>query len=177
MPTFSKWIDLFIDGFALLAGAILCAITILLCCDAIGRTASKLFISVSWGYSIPWAIDVAEYGLYLMTFLGAPWVLRQGGHIAIDLLVEQLSPATQMRLTAFTNIMGVLVSTVLFFYSCRVWWTSFRENVLIYETFVFPEWTLLSVSPVTFFLMTIILCRRVHRPTGDCAHNKAKSGL
>ena len=177
MPTFSKWIDLFIDGFALLAGAILCAITILLCCDAIGRTASKLFISVSWGYSIPWAIDVAEYGLYLMTFLGAPWVLRQGGHIAIDLLVEQLSPATQMRLTVFTNIMGVLVSTDLFFYSCRVWWTSFRENVLIYETFVFPEWTLLSVSPITFFLMTIILCRRVYHPTGDCAHNKAKSGL
>ena len=176
-PRFSGWLDTLVDGLAIIAGVLLCALTLLICFDAVGRTIVRFSNGPDWGYTIPWAIDVAEYTLYLVTFLGAPWVLREGGHISIDLILERLTPAHRGRMLAAADMIGALVCTILFYYSCHVWWTSFREQVLIHETFVFPEWTLLSVSPVTFVVMAVIMIRRAHRPVITVRSNKPAPGL
>ena len=177
IPKRLKWIDSLIDGLAAIAGIILCALTLLLCFDAVGRTIVRFAGDAGWGYTIPWTLDVAEYALYLMTFFGAPWVLREGGHIAIDLLVERLAPVPRRWVSVATDIIGALVCAALFYYSCQVWWTSFDEQVLIHETFVFPEWTLLSVAPATFLMMTIIMLCRAHRPFINSIRNRLKTGL
>ena len=176
-PRFSGWLDTLVDGLAIIAGVLLCALTLLICFDAVGRTIVRFSNGADWGYTIPWTIDVAEYTLYLLTFLGAPWVLREGGHISIDLILERLIPAHRRRMLAAADMIGALVCTILFYYSCHVWWTSFREQVLIHETFVFPEWTLLSVSPVTFVVMAVIMIRRAHRPVITVRSNKPAPGL
>ena len=177
IPRRLKWIDLLIDGLATIAGIILCALTLLICFDAFGRTIIRFSDGPGWGYTIPWAIDVEEYALYLVTFFGAPWVLREGGHIAIDLLVERLAPVPKRWILVATNIIGTVVCATLFYYSCQVWWTSFDEQVLIHETFVFPEWTLLSVAPATFLIMTIIMLRRARSPLVNSIRNRPKTGL
>lgn len=156
MKHFFKSINKLIDTLAVLAGIILCSVSLLLCCDAVGRTLLGFPALAEWGYSIPWALETAEYALYLMTFLGTPWVLGKNGHIRIDLITEILPKEIHARLSNVTNAIGFFVSGILFFYSCQVGLASFRDKVLIYETFVFPEWTLLSAAPLTFFLTTCI---------------------
>ncbi|MEZ5741689.1 MAG: TRAP transporter small permease subunit [Burkholderiaceae bacterium] len=37
-------------------------------------------------------LDAAEFMLFLITFLGTPWVLREQGHIAIEIVVEKVGP-------------------------------------------------------------------------------------
>ena len=174
---FSIGLDALIDGLAVIAGVILCALTLLICFDAVGRTLVRFSNSADWGYTSPWAIDVAEDALYITTFFGAPWVLREGGHISIDLALERLTAASRNRFLAAADMIGALVCTILFYYSCHVWWTSFREQVLIHETFIFPEWTLLSIAPVTFVVMAAIMLRRAHRPTVTLKFDKPNSGL
>ena len=34
---------------------------------------------------VAWANEVSEYALYLITMLTAPWLLRQGQHIRVDI--------------------------------------------------------------------------------------------
>jgi len=145
------WFDRVIDGLAVVAGAMLCALTVLICVDVAGRKPGL--------FTIPWTLDVAEYTLYIVTFCGAPWVLREGGHIAIDLFVQRLRPVLRQRVAFLTHIVGALVSAILLYYSCRVWWTSFSEGVLIHETFVFPEWLLLSVAPPVFLILLVLFVR------------------
>ena len=174
---FSIGLDTLIDGLAVTAGVILCALTLLICFDAIGRTIVRFSNSADWGYTIPWAIDVAEYALYITTFFGAPWVLREGGHISIDLVLERLTPAFRRRFLVAADVIGALVCIILFYYSCDVWWTSFREQVLIHETFIFPEWTLLSIAPVSFLVMATVMLRRAHRPAVTLKSNKPNPGL
>lgn len=151
----STWLDRVVDALALLVGVVLCALTLLIAADVVIR---KL------GYfSMPWTLDIAEYTLYVVTFLGAPWVLRDGGHIAIDLWVQRLSAAKQRRAAQGSNLLCAVVCSVLFYYACKVWWVSFDEGIQVYETFVFSEWYLLSVAPPTFLLLLCLFLRSWHR--------------
>ena len=77
------WFDKIVNFLGLLAGFLLIALTILIFCD-VGARYFRLF-------SMPWSLDFAQYGLYLITFFGAPWVLKNHGHITIDLVIDRLS--------------------------------------------------------------------------------------
>ena len=57
-------LDALVNLLALLAGAMLCALVVLICMDVTARTL-RLFPT-------PWTLDIAEYLLYGITFFGAP---------------------------------------------------------------------------------------------------------
>ena len=44
----------------------------------------------------PWANEVSEYALYLMTLLTAPWLLRRGQHVRIDLVLTLVADARRV---------------------------------------------------------------------------------
>jgi len=159
------WFDRLIDLMAVVAGVLLCALTALITVDVIGR-------KPGW-FTIAWTLDAAEYTLYIVTFFGAPWVLRERGHIAIDLFVERLKPAARRRAAIATDAVGAVVCAVLLVYSARVWWTSYAGKVMVYESFVLAEWWIFSVAPPTFAILLALFVRFLIRrppppgPTSD----------
>ena len=145
-------------GLAVVAGTLLGVLALLISLDIASRQTA--------GFSMPWSLDVAEYLLYLITFLAAPWVLLSGGHITVDLVVARLAPPARRRVDLSANAIGAAASLLLFWFACRVWWRSYSDGTLVYETFVFPEWWLFSAAPPVFLLLAAIFVRRVVRPTG-----------
>jgi TRAP-type C4-dicarboxylate transport system permease small subunit len=114
-------------------------------------------------FATPWALDVSEYLLYAITFLGAPWVLREEGHIAIELVVERLPARARAVTRMAADALGALVCAVLVYYAGRVFWRSYSANNLVYETFVFPEWYLYCLAPPVFLLLLLLFLRRLGR--------------
>jgi len=155
------WFDRLIDLMAATAGVLLCALTVLITVDVIGR-------KPGW-FTIAWTLDAAEYTLYIVTFFGAPWVLRDRGHIAIDLFVERLAPARRRRAAIAADVVGAIVCAVLLVYSARLWWISYSGKVMIYETFVLAEWWVMSVAPPTFAILLALFIRFLIRrsPAGN----------
>ena len=143
-------------ALAVAAGALLGFLTLLVCVDIASR-------QTDW-FSMPWSLEVAEYLLYLITFLAAPWVLVSGGHITVDLIVTRLGSSSRRRADRSANAIGAIASIVLCWFACRVWWRTFSDGTLVYETFVFPEWWLFSAAPPVFALLAAIFVRRVVRP-------------
>lgn len=154
--------DRIINGLALLGGVLLCTLTCLICLDVLTRNLP--WLSFGLGFSMGWTLEVAEYHLYLITFLAAPWVLRSGGHIAVDLLVQNLSDTVARRLARFSYLIGAIVCTVLLVYACKVLWASFSAGTLVYKALVIPEWPLFVPPPITFSLMLLIFLRWLHTP-------------
>ncbi|UCE31947.1 MAG: TRAP transporter small permease [Burkholderiales bacterium] len=150
-------LDRVVDTLAVVAGAMLCALVLLISVDVVAR-ASRLF-------SMPWTLDVAEYLLYALTFLGAPWVLREHGHIAIEIVLERLGYWQRRALTRVIDACGALVCATLLFYSARLFWRSYASGTLVYETFQFPEWWLYTLPPVVFLLLLVLFARRVLNPS------------
>ena len=43
-----------------------------------------------------WANEVSEYSLYLMTLLTAPWLLRRGQHVRLDIILTLVPAARRL---------------------------------------------------------------------------------
>lgn len=150
------WFDKLIDALAVISGANLCGLTVLICADVAART-FRLF-------SMPWSLDVAEYSLLVITFCGAPWVLVHGGHISVDIVTDRLMPERRQRVVRLANILCTIVCGVLLWFSIGTWWRSFSQNTLVHETWVFPEWWLFTVPPPIFLILMGIFLRWVRHP-------------
>ena len=144
-----------VDALAVVAGVLLCALVVLVCMDVTSR-AFHLF-------AMPWAPDFSEYALYGITFLGAPWVLREEGHIAIELLVERLAPAARRVARRIVEALGALVCAALFYFACLQLWRSYASHDLVYETFAFPEWWQYVLPPPVFALLSALYLRLLLR--------------
>ena len=150
------WFDKLVNFLGLIAGILLVALTVLVCCDVMARY-FRLF-------SMPWSLDFAQYGLFVITFFGAPWVLSTNGHITIDLVVERLSPDKAKVLRRISHMIGALMSGALFIFTCVVLWRAYRDGTKVPDTFMFPEWWIYAFAPTTFLILMIIFVRWVLVP-------------
>jgi TRAP-type C4-dicarboxylate transport system permease small subunit len=151
-----SWFDRLIDALALVAAGLLLLITAVVLADIATRSLRVL--------TIPWSLEATEYMLYAMTFLGAPWVLREDGHIAIELLVERLAPPRRRLVRRLTDILGAAVCAVLFFYSCRVLWSSYASGIMVQKSFTIPEWWVFAPVPLATLILLGIYARWIARP-------------
>lgn len=156
MASKRSWFDALIDALALAAAALLCALVVLILIDVAARYL-RLF-------SIPWSFEATEYMLYAITFLGAPWVLREEGHIAIELLVERLPAAAQRVVRRIADLLGATVCVVLLYFACRVAWRSYESATLVHKSFVFPEWWVYAGMPPVLLTLLGIYLRWLLRP-------------
>lgn len=71
-----------------------------------------------WNYSYIWAEELSQYLMVWITFLGAGLALREGRHVAVELLQDRLSSKTRLatrHLVAFLIIAFLVVLVVLGF--------------------------------------------------------------
>lgn len=112
--------------------------------------------------SLPWVVEVSEYMLFLSTFLAAPWVLRMGGHVRVDLVVRSLPRRAALVTQSFAELIGLVVCLFLLYYGARTAAEALRLGSLIFKQLVIPEWWLLSFIPITGLLLTVEFCFRFH---------------
>ncbi|HUG77585.1 MAG TPA: TRAP transporter small permease [Burkholderiales bacterium] len=148
-------LDLLIDALAALAAALLCALVVLILVD-IGARYLRLF-------SLAWGLEASEYMLYAITFLGAPWVLREEGHIAVELVVERLAPGARRIARRIADLLGAVVCAVLLYYACRVAWRSYASGTMVHKSFIFPEWWVYAGMPLVFLILLAVYARWILR--------------
>ena len=110
---------------------------------------------------LPWMLEASEYGLYLMTFFGAPWALRERAHVSIDIAVEAMPPKGRRIAALVTDALGLLIAAVLAFYALRVAYASWARGAMIFKELVFPDWWLLALLPLSLALVAAEFARRL----------------
>ncbi len=169
-----RLLDRLVDFFGSVAAALLALI-------ALGICAEILIRGFDIG-SIVWMIEVVEYGLLAVTFLGAPWVLKQSAHVRVDVVLDAVSPRRRRDLEMVGNVTGAIVCVVLFVYGLRSTIELYALDTKIFKILTVREWWLFAVVPLSCLLMTIEFVRRIRRqivgqeggeddaaPTGDTA--------
>ena len=116
--------------------------------------------SVNLG-SLPWSVEVAEYILFTATFLAAPWVLQEGGHVRVDIVVRMLPAGWGSALDRLAAAIGLVVCGFLIYYGSGSAWEAYRLDSLIFKQLVVAEWWLLALIPVTGLLLGIEFLMRL----------------
>ncbi|MGQ0510714.1 MAG: TRAP transporter small permease [Betaproteobacteria bacterium] len=156
-----SWFDVLIDALAIIAGALIVLLMALVVVDVVARSLRV--------FTLPWSLEATEYMLYAVTFLGAPWVLRERGHIAIELVVERLPARGRAVAGIIAELAGAAICALLLYYACRVVWQSYQSGIQVQKSFSFPEWVVYTgIAPVMLILLGIYLrwlaARRTGRP-------------
>jgi TRAP-type C4-dicarboxylate transport system permease small subunit len=116
--------------------------------------------------ALPWLLEATEYMLYGGTFLAAPWVLRKGAHVRIDLLVTALPRRASVAMEIGADVVGLFVSAALLWFGTAAAFEAWRENSMQFKTWAVPEWILLAPIPIAALLLGIEFALRAARVRG-----------
>jgi TRAP-type C4-dicarboxylate transport system permease small subunit len=118
------------------------------------------------GAGFSWANEVTEYALYVITLLTAPWLLRRGQHVRIDMALVLVPPRVAWVMEALADLIGLAASLMLIWYGAIMAVQSARLGSLTIKNLVFPEWWLLAPLPVCFVLIALEFIFRFARLLG-----------
>jgi TRAP-type C4-dicarboxylate transport system permease small subunit len=118
--------------------------------------ASRYFLGLPFG----WVVEISSYILLYVTFLVAAWVLREDGHIAIDVVINLFDQKTRYRVDAVTSVIGAIVFLILTWYGAKVSWNLFKINYFTETLLELPKWIFIAIICVGSFIFSIQLLRR-----------------
>jgi TRAP-type C4-dicarboxylate transport system permease small subunit len=124
-----------------------------------------------------WVKEVSEYILVALGFLVAAWILKDDGHVKMDLVVSKVSPKTQTLMNIITSAISTLVVLVIALFSARVT-LQFYQTRLVAATVLEPQkWILLTPVFLGALLLAIQFLRRTFNLVNRWKTLSRKDGL
>jgi TRAP-type C4-dicarboxylate transport system permease small subunit len=148
-----------LEGFALVACALVFGMTLMICADVLLRNV-RIFPGVA---GLAWSNEISEGALYLVTMLTAPWLLRRGQHIRVDIILRAVPNQVGWIFEWLVDILGLACCLLIAWYGARAALASFKADSVSIKTLVTPEWWLLSVLPLAFLALSLEMLFRMRR--------------
>jgi TRAP-type C4-dicarboxylate transport system permease small subunit len=124
---------------------------------------SVIFIDVvlrNLGYqSSAHFFSFTEYALLAVPCLGAPWMVREKGHIYVEILLMYLKPRPRAVLTFVIGLLCIAVCAILAWYGFEVTIRDFLQNEKDVRSFDMPRWMVVGFIPLSFSMMAIEFLR------------------
>jgi TRAP-type C4-dicarboxylate transport system permease small subunit len=104
-----------------------------------------------------------EYFLLLIPLLGAPWLVREKGHIYIELLVAALPERAQRVLLVVIVVACIAVAAILAWFGGVITIQDLLGNEKDVRSFDMPRWMLIAFMPLSFGMMAVEFLRLLVR--------------
>jgi C4-dicarboxylate transporter DctQ subunit len=144
--------DRVVDGMIFLAGVILVFIMLSVCMEVILR----YFLNRPQ----MWVTEVTEVLLLYITFLGTTWLLRQEGHVKVDIILNRLKPKTLALLGIFSSAIGILVSITLTVSGFQLTWDYVQRGIYTPTAMEIPVSIIIVIIPVGSLMLLVQFIRR-----------------
>jgi TRAP-type C4-dicarboxylate transport system permease small subunit len=144
-----------LNALAVAAALTLLAMVVMVTADILLRNLTRT------GFA--WSNEVSEYALYVITLLTAPWLLRRGQHVRVDLVLTLVPVRVAWLMEAAGDVIGFAVCLVMMRYGFKMSIESAVLGSITIKNLVFPEWWLLWPLPVCFALLAAEFAFRFDR--------------
>lgn len=129
---------------------------------------SMLSVSLSviaryfFGYTTTWVLEINEFALLYITFLGAAWVLRRERHVIMDIVIQRLNFRSQHIINLTTSILCSCVCLCIMWFGVRLVWQHIQAGRMLTEGLRLPSAVILFVIPFGFLLLFIQFLKRAY---------------
>lgn len=148
--------DLVLYGMAFIAGAMLVWLMIAVAVAVLMRNGGL--------QPFAWLFTSTEYALLYMTMLGAPWLVREKGHVHIELVTALLPVWLRRIVSRGVALACVAVAAILAWKGYDLVSTNIARGDYDVRAYYFPRWILTISFPVSFALMMVEFSRFVFGP-------------
>ena len=104
-----------------------------------------------------------EYALLIVPCLGAPWLVREKGHIYVELLLMHLKPKPRRWLLRFIGLACIAVCLTVAWYGFSVTIDNYLGMERDVRSFDMPRWMIVGWIPISFLMMAIEFARFLWR--------------
>jgi TRAP-type transport system small permease protein len=162
-PSALQWLSILygrlLSALALAGCGVLFAMVLVICVDVLLRNV-RLVPGV---YSVAWANEATEYALYLITLLTAPWLLRRGQHIRVDIVLRIIPRRIAWYCEWLCDLAALAVCILIAYAAWKATASSLAINAMVVKTLALPEWWLLAPLQVSFVLLAVEVLFRMAR--------------
>lgn len=148
-----------IDALAVVASLVLFAMMLVICGDVLLRNV----VIPGLPNGIAWSNEISELMLYLLTMLAAPWLLREGRHIRVDIILRVLPPRVAYGCEWISDALGFACCLWMVWFGSAATSHSLTSHALSIKTLVMPEWWFMAPLPICFALLAIEFVFRMRR--------------
>lgn len=148
-----------IEALAVVASLLLLAMMLIICGDVLLRNVAIPGLPSG----IAWSNEISELMLYLLTLLAAPWLLRGGRHIRVDIILRVLPLRLAYACEWIADVLGLGCCLWMVWYGTAVATKSLADHSLSIKTLVMPEWWFMAPLPFCFALLAIEFVFRMRR--------------
>jgi C4-dicarboxylate transporter, DctQ subunit len=146
-----KGYDAMLYGMAYVAGFLMAAMMTVIFLDVVLR---------NLGYqSSSHFFTFTEYGLLVIPCLGAPWLVREKGHVYVEIMLMYLKPRARRAVTKAIGVVCVAVCAVLAWYGFGVTIADFVQNEKDVRSLDMPRWMVVGFIPLSFAMMAVEFLR------------------
>jgi C4-dicarboxylate transporter DctQ subunit len=150
-----KAYDAVLYGMAVVAGLLMVAMMVMIVTDVALR---------NLGYqSSAHLFTFTEYFLLFIPLLGGPWLVREKGHIYIEVLIGALPPRARRALLQVVLVACLVVSALLAWYGGAVTLQDYLQNEKDVRSLDAPRWMLMACMPLSFGMMALEFLRLLVR--------------
>ena len=101
-----------------------------------------------------WSLDISSYAMFWACFLGGAYTLREGGHVAVDVIVRRLGEARQRWIAVAVYSLVTLFFAVVSWRGAVACLEAYEFGELTMSVLRFPLYLPLSAIPVGSALLT-----------------------
>ena len=156
MKLFFAWLDRMTNILAILAGVYLVWIFLAIVFQVVARS---VFL-----YGSSHIFTFIEYGLLYITMAGAPWLVREKGHVYIEILTAAVSEQVRPILSRAVVGLVILICVIITYYGIEVTIRAFVRDEMDMRSLDMPRWMLMISMPICFGLMSLQFLRFVIGP-------------
>jgi len=121
---------------------------------------AKVVMRYFFNSPIVWVIDITEYAMLFITFLGTAWVLKKEAHVIMDLIIDRLSYRGRRIAILITSVAASVVCLIITWYGVAVGLDWYNINYYYQGALDIPAFYLEAVIPLGMFLVAIQFLRR-----------------
>ena len=143
--------DAMLYGMAWAAGFLMAAMMVVIFVDVVLR---------NLGYqSSAHFFTFTEYALLAVPCLGAPWLVREKGHIYVEIIFMYLGARQRVVLRYLIGALCIIVCAVLAWYGSLVTIGDFMQNEKDVRSLDMPRWMVVGFIPLSFAMMAVEFLR------------------
>ncbi len=100
-------------------------------------------------------VEYSTYSLIYITFLGSPQILKNKGHINLDIVTNALPAKVNNILSMIVNVVGTVICACIFYFGLLVVTDNYNFKIKVMDSMGTPMWLLTIVIPIGMFFLTI----------------------
>jgi len=140
----TKVYDWLVYSMAWLAGAVIVATFMAIIVDVVLRNA---------GLKTPaWTSAFSEYAMLIAAMAAAPLVIRERGHVWVEIIATVTGPRLQRILGLIAVLLCIAISLVMAWYATVMAFNASMRGEVDIRSVIMPRWFLYSVLAVGFIL-------------------------